>query len=165
MRMANDRDQSLLRSAVADEVANLLAFVPSLGTREVVAFGEGLPLPTRLTFKALPADRVPRSETFEHTDFDAGEGQERAFVKLVVERWRAASGGPRAIADEPTAAEMEAPLRTIPLPGFDRAEPQPGPTQERPEPDVPSRAPPTSASSRIEQIRAQMLRRGRTSNA
>jgi uncharacterized protein len=154
MRMANDRDQSLLRSAVADEVANLLAFVPSLGTREVVAFGEGLPLPTRLTFKALPADRVPRSETFEHTDFDAGQGQERAFVKLVVERWRAASGGPRSIADEPTAAEMEA-----------RAEPQPGPTHDRPEPDVPSRALPTSAFSRIEQIRAQMLRRGRTSNA
>jgi DNA helicase HerA-like ATPase len=154
MRMANDRDQSLLRSAVADEVANLLAFVPSLGTREVVAFGEGLPLPTRLTFKPLPADRVPHSETFEHTDFDAGEGQERAFVRLVVERWRAASGGPRSIADEPTAAGMEA-----------RAEPQPGPTLDHPEPDVPSRAPPTSASSRIDQIRAQMLRRGRTSNA
>ena len=88
------------------------------------------------------------------TDFDAGQGQERAFVKLVVGRWRAASGGPRSIADEPTAAEMEA-----------RVEPQPGPTHGRPEPDVPSRALPTSAFSRIEQIRAQMLRRGRTSNA
>ena len=71
-----------------------------------------------------------------------------------VERWRAASGGPRSVADEPSAAEMEA-----------RAEPQPGPTHDRPEPDVPSRALPTSAFSRIEQIRAQMLRRGRTSNA
>ena len=165
MRMANDRDQSLLRSAVADAVANLLAFVPSLGTREVVAFGEGLPLPARLTFKALPADRVPRSETFERTDFDAGQGQERAFVKLVVERWRAASGGPRSIADEPTAAEMEAPVRTSPVPGFDRAEPQPGPTHDRVELDLPGRGPPTSASSRIEQIRAQMLRRARTSNS
>jgi hypothetical protein len=91
---------------------------------------------------------------FLRSDFDAGQGQERAFVKLVVERWRAASGGPRSIADEPTAAEMEAP-----------AEPQPGPTHDHPEPEVPSRAPSTSASSRIEQIRAQMLRRGGTSNA
>ena len=41
MRLANERDQALLRSAVTDAVANLLAFVPSLGTREVVAFGEG----------------------------------------------------------------------------------------------------------------------------
>ena len=45
MRMANDRDQALLRSAVSDAAANLLAFVPSLGTREVVGFGEGVPLP------------------------------------------------------------------------------------------------------------------------
>ena len=52
MRMANDRDQALLRSAVTDAAANLVAFVPSLGTREVVGFGEGFPLPTRLTFKA-----------------------------------------------------------------------------------------------------------------
>ena len=34
MRMSNDRDQALLRSAVSDTAANLLAFVPSLGTRE-----------------------------------------------------------------------------------------------------------------------------------
>ena len=81
MRMANDRDQALLRSAVTDGVANLLAFVPSLGTREVVAVGEGLPLPARLTFKALPEDRVPRSETFERQEFEAGDGREREFVR------------------------------------------------------------------------------------
>jgi hypothetical protein len=51
MRLANDRDQALLRSAVSDAAANLLSFVPSLGTREVLAFGEGVALPTRLRFK------------------------------------------------------------------------------------------------------------------
>jgi DNA helicase HerA-like ATPase len=56
MRMANDRDQAILRSAVSDAAANLLAFVPSLGTREVIAFGEGVALPTRLKFKELPAE-------------------------------------------------------------------------------------------------------------
>ena len=53
MRLANERDQALLRSAVSDAAANLLSFVPSLGTREVLAFGEGVALPTRLRFKAL----------------------------------------------------------------------------------------------------------------
>ena len=52
MRMANDHDQALLRSAVADAGANLLDFVPSLGTGEVVGFGEGMPMPARLTFRA-----------------------------------------------------------------------------------------------------------------
>ncbi len=62
MRLANDRDQSLLRSAVSDAAANLLSFVPSLGTREVLAFGEGVALPTRLRFKEVPAHQLPRSE-------------------------------------------------------------------------------------------------------
>ena len=63
MRMANERDQAIVRSAVSDAAANLLAFVPSLGTREVFAFGEGVALPTRLKFKQLapePAFRRAR---------------------------------------------------------------------------------------------------------
>src|SRR5215217_3225598 len=62
MRMANGRDQGIVRSAVSDAAANLLAFVPSLGTREVLAFGEGVALPTRLKFKELPSHLIPRSE-------------------------------------------------------------------------------------------------------
>src|SRR6202035_3027659 len=64
MRMSNDRDQVLLRSAVSDAAANLFGFVPSLGTREALAFGVGVPLPTRLTFPELPAHLLPKSDTF-----------------------------------------------------------------------------------------------------
>ena len=53
MRMANERDQEVIRSAVSDAAASLLAFVPSLGTREAFAFGEGVALPTRLRFSQL----------------------------------------------------------------------------------------------------------------
>src|SRR6202043_1800809 len=62
MRMVNDRDQAILRSAVSDAAANLLAFVPSLGTREAFAFGEGVALPTRLTFCDLPQPCRPHNE-------------------------------------------------------------------------------------------------------
>ena len=64
MRMANDRDQAILRSAVSDAAANLLAFVPTLGTREALAFGEGVALPIRLKFKELPRGLL-RKETGE----------------------------------------------------------------------------------------------------
>src|SRR4029078_11489808 len=50
MRMSNERDQVLLRSAVSDSAVNLFPFVPALGTREALAFGVGVPLPTRLMF-------------------------------------------------------------------------------------------------------------------
>ena len=42
MRMTNDRDQAILRSAVSDAAANLLDFLPSLGTGEVFAFGDAM---------------------------------------------------------------------------------------------------------------------------
>jgi DNA helicase HerA-like ATPase len=135
MRLANERDQALLRSAVTDAVANLLAFVPSLGTREVVAFGEGLPLPTRFRFTELPAERQPHSETFR---LDAGDGvAERGFVRQVIERWRGATVGSRATAEppQPAVAPASAP------------------------PPLHNGADPNSSAARLEQLRAQILKR------
>jgi DNA helicase HerA-like ATPase len=131
MRLANERDQELLRSAVTDSVANLLDFIPSLGTREVVAFGEGLPLPTRLRFTELPAERLPRSEAFPLER--RTEGADRHFVREAVERWRGAAGGGRLVDD--TAPEPLAAVR-------------------------PATADTHSQSARLEQLRMQILKRG-----
>lgn len=159
MRMANDRDQALLRSAVSDAVANLLAFVPSLGTREVVAFGEGVPIPARLIFKALPLERIPHSETFERGDLDGEFGHDRSFVKLVVERWRGATGAaraamsdsasPSASPDAAYASPHHMPLAAPPL------DPQEAEGESRPKANP--------VASRIDLIRAQILMRGGTS--
>ncbi|HUN95972.1 MAG TPA: ATP-binding protein, partial [Bradyrhizobium sp.] len=91
MRLANERDQSLLRSAVSDAAANLLSFVPSLGTREVLAFGEGVALPTRLRFKEVPAHQLPRSEATIATAPSVTAGHDTHFVAAVLERWRGAT--------------------------------------------------------------------------
>ncbi len=150
MRLANDRDQALLRSAVTDGVANLLAFVPSLGTREVVAVGEGLPLPARVTFKQLPAELVPRSETFERSELEFGGGRERAFVKTVVDRWRAALGG-GATAAEPGAPPTRAAPTIAALPAaWTTAAVEPEPIQPRE----------SAVANRLEQLRSQILKRG-----
>jgi uncharacterized protein len=91
MRLANERDQSLLRSAVSDAAANLLSFVPSLGTREVLAFGEGVALPTRLRFKEVPPHQLPRAETTIAAAPSASTGHDTHFVSAVLERWRGAT--------------------------------------------------------------------------
>jgi len=91
MRLANERDQSLLRSAVSDAAANLLSFVPSLGTREVLAFGEGVALPTRLRFKEVPTQQLPRSEATIATSPSVTAGHDTHFVSAVLERWRGAT--------------------------------------------------------------------------
>ena len=91
MRMLNERDQTLVRAAVSDAAANLLGFVPSLGTREVFAFGEGVALPTRLRFKEIAADRLPRSEAVSDADTDFGKTVDQGFIDQVVDRWRTAT--------------------------------------------------------------------------
>jgi DNA helicase HerA-like ATPase len=101
MRLANERDQTLLRSAVSDAAANLLSFVPSLGTREVLAFGEGVALPTRLRFKEVPIHQLPRSEATISTTPSVAAGHDVHFVGDVLERWRGATSH-RDVANDPT---------------------------------------------------------------
>jgi DNA helicase HerA-like ATPase len=107
MRMANDRDQALVRCAVSDVAAALLGFVPSLATREVFAFGEGVALPVRLTFAELPPDLLPHSEAIGR--FHKHGGVTGDFIGAVVERWRGAmmSQRPNAPEFEPSATERQ----------------------------------------------------------
>src|SRR5437870_6005553 len=113
MRLANDRDQALLRSAVSDAAANLLSFVPSLGTREVLAFGEGVALPTRLRFKEVPPHQLPRSEATIASVPSVAAGHDMHFVSSVLERWRAATSHrdvPNDSGDRAVARSVEAPM-------------------------------------------------------
>ncbi len=91
MRLANDRDQSLIRSAVSDAAANLLSFIPTLGIREVFAFGSGVALPTRMRFKEIPPEQRPSSEAAGNTRSDGGSTMDRDFIGNVIERWRSST--------------------------------------------------------------------------
>src|SRR5438105_7986355 len=91
MRLANDRDQAIVRSAVSDAAANLLAFVPSLGTREVLAFGEGVALPTRLKFKQLPENLIPQSQAVINASTDPSSTMTQDFIDTIIDRWRGAT--------------------------------------------------------------------------
>ena len=114
MRLANERDQTLLRSAVSDAAANLLSFVPSLGTREVLAFGEGVALPTRLRFKEVPVHQLPRSEATIATVASVAAGHDMHFVSAVLERWRGATSQ-RDVPNDPNANDRPA-ARTVEAP-------------------------------------------------
>jgi len=109
MRMANERDQNIIRAAVSDATASLLAFLPSLGTREVFTFGEGVALPTRLRFSELPAHMIPRGESELSIRVDSNRGVDTAFIHSVVERWRGASMGNKRKLGEATPEQPKTP--------------------------------------------------------
>jgi DNA helicase HerA-like ATPase len=114
MRMANDRDQAIVRSAVSDAAGSLIGFVPSLGTREVFAFGEGVALPTRLRFKELAKHHIPHSQAVSRANMDSARGVDASYLLSVVERWRGATMGnqtrarPGSGASENEADDIEA---------------------------------------------------------
>lgn len=88
MRLANDRDQAIVKAAVSDAGSGLIGFLPSLGTSEAIAFGEAVPLPMRFRFKTLPQAMRPRSETIRDRQLVAEDAKRVDFVKTVVDRWR-----------------------------------------------------------------------------
>jgi DNA helicase HerA-like ATPase len=112
MRMSNDRDQALLRSAFSDSGANHLAFVPVLGIGEALAFGVALPLPTRLIFTQLPEQLLPRSDAFAKDSAPQVAGGAN-FVSTVVERWRGATM--RAGSDELSGELKQTAHEAVPL--------------------------------------------------
>jgi DNA helicase HerA-like ATPase len=91
MRLSNDRDQALIRSAISDAGASMLTFVPSLGTGEVFAFGAGVPLPTRMKFREVPVDKRPTSEAGVNTHIALGLSPDKSMIDSVIDRWRAST--------------------------------------------------------------------------
>jgi uncharacterized protein len=123
MRMANEDDQRIVHAAVSDPANRLLGFLASLGTREALAFGAGVPVATRLRFTELPAPFIPRSEAVWGGRVDAGTPVDRSLVASVVARWRGVAMSnkpqPQAPKSDPLYFPIEG-LTNSPLSGYRR---------------------------------------------
>lgn len=93
LRLANEQDQKIVSSAVSDTTGSLLEFLPALGEREVIAFGDGVSLPMRFKFNELPAHALPKGKTANFSDQWRGHAEDHSFVEAVVNRWRNSLSG------------------------------------------------------------------------
>jgi hypothetical protein len=89
MRLANDRDQALIRSAISDAASSLLTFVPSLSTGEAFVFGAGVALPMQMKFSNVPEQFRPSSEVGLSASGSADAGLD--LITSVIDRWRSAT--------------------------------------------------------------------------
>ncbi len=102
MRLTNERDQNIVRSALSDASASLLDFLPSLGTRETIVFGEGVSLPSRIRLAELPAHAVPHGKSARFVDAWSQDISDNGLIDQIVSRWRTSedeSGVPPATAE------------------------------------------------------------------
>jgi uncharacterized protein len=59
MRLSNDRDQEIIRSAISDSGASTISFLSALDNREAIVFGEGVATPMRFKFTFQESARLP----------------------------------------------------------------------------------------------------------
>ena len=85
MRLSNDQDQAIIRSALADSSASALAFLSSMGQREAIAFGDGVATPMRMKFAHLPPSEIPGSAVTSKREQDGEAGLDLA---MIVDRMR-----------------------------------------------------------------------------
>jgi hypothetical protein len=157
MRMANERDQAIVRSAVSDAAANLLAFVPSLGTREVLAFGEGVALPTRLKFKQLPEHLIPHSQAVINASTDSKTAATEDFIDTIIDRWRGAT-----MSHKQTGLEGGSDFESLAREEFSSLSATPQAPSVAPQPSItshPNLAPQPAAAPRLDPDRFKLLKR------
>jgi uncharacterized protein len=120
LRLSNERDQEILKAGISDAAASLLEFMPTMGQGEAIAFGEGVSLPTRITFDRLPREAVPRTTTATFSESWANDVQDNGFLSDVVARWRLQSHfsfvDPSRPAPEPAAPEVRGQIPRTPPP-------------------------------------------------
>ena len=108
LRMSNDRDQEIVKSAIADTGSGLLEFLTALGQREAIAFGDGVTLPVRIKFDELPKHCMPRSSTARFSEKWQLPVTDNGFLESIVERWRNSSCASAADAAQQMAMFAEA---------------------------------------------------------
>ncbi len=91
MRLGSDADQQFVARVLPDAAKGMLSALSSLPTRQAIVSGRGVPLPMRIRFDELPAQRRPRSEAAEFSSAWQRDDADARFCDDVVRRWRSQS--------------------------------------------------------------------------
>jgi DNA helicase HerA-like ATPase len=117
MRLANEVDQAIIRSAISDSSASTLSFLSSMGQREAIVFGEGVATTMRLKFERLELARIP-GRGKGHSDDQHGAPDSDVDLAQIVNRLRNVSR-PQTQAAPPIGVTVS-PVRQAGEPEFHR---------------------------------------------
>jgi len=90
MRLANDRDQEIIRSAIPDSSISTTSFISSIGNGEAIAFGEAIAVPMRMRFSRVEEHYLPKANGVSVKSSD--ETPDTVDLRSVVNRMRAITG-------------------------------------------------------------------------
>lgn len=100
MRLANDRDQEIIRSAIPNSSTSTTSFLASIGNGEAIAFGEAVAVPMRMLFERVPNYALPRANGIS-------AGSSTLSLRSIIEKMRSTETGKRA-SDTSHGIDMQA---------------------------------------------------------
>ncbi|MGO4133084.1 ATP-binding protein [Rhizobium brockwellii] len=92
MRLANDRDQEIIRSAIPNSSISTTSFISSIGNGEAIAFGEAISVPMRMRFSRVEANLLPKASNANSKQSE--EDPDTVDLRKIVTRMRAVTVGP-----------------------------------------------------------------------
>jgi uncharacterized protein len=90
MRLSNDRDQDIIRSAIPNSSISSTSFISSIGNGEAIAFGEAVAVPMRMRFTRVDEKNLPKANGVGVRATD--ETPDTVDLRSVVARMRALNG-------------------------------------------------------------------------
>lgn len=92
MRLTNENDQHIIRSAIPETSMSATNFISSLGNGEAIAFGEAVGVPMRMKFSRLPDAHLPKTTSSEVAEVeDAGDN---INLRSIIAQMRQISAAP-----------------------------------------------------------------------
>lgn len=86
MRLANEKDKEIIRSAIPNSSVSITNFISSIGNGEAIAFGEAIAVPMRMRFERVDESVLPKAASI--ADMAKEEEAETVDLRAVVTRMR-----------------------------------------------------------------------------
>ena len=106
MRLSNETDQEIIRSAISDSSAGILAFLSAMGGREAIAFGEAIATPMRMKFVEVDRAHQPCPSWLDAAAV-AAAGPKEVDLRDIVAKMRGETTTP-ALREGPAMAGVQA---------------------------------------------------------
>lgn len=88
MRLSTEKDQAVMRANTHDGALDLLDFLPLLGDREAIAFGQGVAMPMRIRFDDMDPDTRPTTHSLGFSESWKVPNMTLEELEAIVARWR-----------------------------------------------------------------------------
>jgi uncharacterized protein len=108
MRLSNEQDQAIIRSAIADSSASTLSFLSSMGQREAIAFGEGVATTMRMKFERLASHLLPGAAKKVSAGEEQGEAGDIDLASIVERLRNVPKSAPTSSLGDPVSSMRQA---------------------------------------------------------